>query len=159
MKIVTDHVSDIEQIMKFCSELTSIFGYPYYFNWSAPTNHRDVTRDGEIADIGYAIFRCGVYPQHEIVGCFSPVEKQIMFGPVPLIVNNFTPMTIMLGDRGIKITSMDDVKLHLDLLKEEIDKYLRDLVIAETNRGIDQYNAEYAIHDANEGLSPVPHIE
>ena len=46
--------SDIEQLMKYCSQLGDIFGYPYYFNWSTSTNHRDYSPVGEVADIGYA---------------------------------------------------------------------------------------------------------
>ena len=160
MKIINtnDEQSGVEKIMKYCSELTQIFGYPYFFNWSASTNHRDIKPIGEISDVDYVIFRCGVYPQHDIVGRFSPVEKQLMFGSVNLIVNNHTPMRILASAHSINIESMDDVKYYIHMLKSEIDNYLHELVVKETNDGIDIYNKEYAENMIQNGIEPVPHV-
>lgn len=143
MKIITnnDNQSCIELIMKYCSKLSDIIGYPYYFNWSTATNHRDNTPDGELSDICYAMIRCGVYPQHSSVSRFSPVEKQILFGPVNLIIHNHTPLNILTSD--IKINTWEDVESNIHVIKGSIDRYLRDLVIQETNRGIIAYNDEY----------------
>ena len=144
--------SDIEQLMKYCSQLGDIFGYPYYFNWSTSTNHRDNSPVGEVADIGYATFRVGKYPQHPEVQRFSPVEKTTVFAPVPMIVNNHTGLWSFAEEKGIKLDSLESVTENLDILKSQIDEYLKDDIIKETNRQIDVYNKEYP------NQSPVEHV-
>lgn len=145
MKIITadGNHSGIELMMKYCSKLGDMLGYPYYFNWSAPTNHRDTKSDGETSDIGYASIRCGVYPQHPTVGRLLPVEKEIMFGPVNLIVQNHTPLNILVSIHDTKIETWNDVEANIDVIKTEIDRYLRELVVEELNRSITAYNKEY----------------
>lgn len=156
MKIITadGNQSGIELMMKYCSKLGNMLGYPYYFNWSAPTNHRDTKPDGETSDIGYASIRCGVYPQHPTVGRLQPVEKEIMFGPVNLIVNNHTALNILISIHDNKVETWNDIETNIDILKIEIDRYLRDQVIAELNRSISAYNKEY-----NENVSMVGELD
>ena len=145
-------VSDIEQLMKYCSRLGDIFGYPYYFNWSTSTNHRDYSPVGEVADIGYATFRVGKYPQHPEVQRFSPVEKTTVFAPVRMIVDNHTGLWSFAEEKGITLDSLESITANLDTLKAQIDDYLMDGIIKETNRQIDAYNKEYP------NQSPVVHV-
>jgi hypothetical protein len=146
-------ISDIEQIMKYCSRLGDIFGYPYYFNWSTSTNHQDNSPDGEVVDIGYATFRVGKYPQHPEVQRFMPVEKTTVFTHVHMIVDNHAGLQSLVEEKGINLDSLDSIIENLDLLKAQIDDYLKDDIIKETNRQIDVYNKEYP------NQSPVEHVE
>jgi hypothetical protein len=153
-------ISDIEKMMKYCSKLSDIFGYPYYFNWSPPTNHRDDNPDGEIADISYAMFRCGKYAEHPNVRS-APAERQIMFGPVNMIVNNHRPMRIMVNDAGkntIEINSFEDIENNIDAIKKNIDEYLHDLLVKAVNDSIDANNRDYAEFNKNNDKEPLQHI-
>lgn len=144
MKITTNNGtrSGIEMIMKYCSDLTRMIGYSYYFNWSNPTHHQDTSPNGELSDIVCAIIRCGVYPLHPTLGRVIPVEKVIMVGEVNLIVNDHKALDILLSQFNIKISTWDDIESNIDVIKVSIDMHLSDLVIKETNRGITAYNAE-----------------
>lgn len=154
MKLVTKDgtVSDIELIMKYCSELGSLFGYPYFFNWSTSTNHSDNSPSGELCDISYAIFRVGKYPQHPEVQRFSPVEKQSVHGPVRLIVGGHIGLRSFAQEKGITIDSLEDIQNNIIVLKQQIDEYLKDEIIKETNNQIDAYNKEYP------NQAPVEHV-
>lgn len=131
-------MKNIETMMKFCSKISDIFGYPYFFNWSPPTNHRDNKPDGEIEDVSYVIFRVGMYPQPKIEmidgveyenGHQSPIEKQLFFGQVIRIID-FTPFNNLLIDiSGINrdeypIKFFDDLEKYKEELKVKISKFL-----------------------------------
>ena len=124
------HVPNIEKLMKYCSELGSIIGYPYFFNWSTATNHRDTTPDGKMVDITYAMFRVGKYdklidvPEGYTTDRRMPVEKTIIFGPVYTIVDKFMGLTLLTKDKGVVITSFDDVKSNADVIRKCIDEYI-----------------------------------
>lgn len=130
-------MKDVEKLIKFCSKLGDIFEYPYFFNWSPPTNHRDNTSDGEIRELGYAIFRIGMYPPPKDIiidgqeysdGHQSPIEKQVFFGQVNRILdftffNHFLFPDIMTFS-DYKIKSFDDLKKYKDELKQLFNEYL-----------------------------------
>lgn len=133
-------MENIEKMMKFCSKLGDIFEYPYFFNWSAPTNHRDNTNNGEICDVSYVIFRVGMYPPPKIEiidgveyenGIQSPIEKQLFFGSVNRITD-FTPFIRLMikGDclpplfTDYPIKNFDDLEKHKEQLKVLIYEFL-----------------------------------
>ena len=149
-------ISDIEKMMKYCSKLSDIFGYPYYFNWSTPTNYTDNNPGGTFADTSYAVFRCGKYAEYPNVRS-APAERQIMFGPVNLIVNNHRPMCIML-DNKIEINSFEDIENNINEIKKSIDEYLHDLLVKAVNDSIDANNRDYATFNKNNGIEPLQHI-
>ena len=112
-------MENIVKMMKFCSKMNEIIDYPFFFNWSAPTNHRDNTPDGEINDVSYVILRLGIYP-HE--SSDTMVEKTLFFGHVNRIVD-FTPFNMMLlyGQTDVNrddypIKSFEDVEKHKEAL-------------------------------------------
>lgn len=124
-------MKNIEKMMKFCSKLGEVFEYPYYFNWSAPTNHRDNSAYGEITDVNYVIFRVGMYPptKIEIVDGVeyenshqSPIEQQLFFSRINRITD-FTPFIHLLVKYGkhsfvdTHIKNFEDLDNHKDELK------------------------------------------
>lgn len=132
-------MKNIEIMMKFCSKLGEIFDYPYFFNWSPPTNHRDRTPDGEIQDTSYVMFRLGMYPPPKIEMIEGveyenshqpPIEKQLFFGQVSSITR-FTPFILMMfkGDdtplyEDYPIKSFEDLEQHKEELKILITNFL-----------------------------------
>lgn len=136
-------VSNIEAIMNYCSELGRIFGYPYFFNWSVPTNRREDSTAGEVSDVDYVIFRVGKYPQHPEVSRFSPVEKVTVFSQVRMIVENHVGLQSFAEEKGLKLASLDSICDNLGTLKAQIDDFLGEDLIKGTNRRIDAYNKEY----------------
>lgn len=130
-------MKNIEKMMKFCSKINNIFGYPYFFNWSAPNNHGDNTPEGEIQDVSYVIFRAGIYPgpTPEIIDGVEyihssgvPIEKQLIFGQVSRILD-FTIFNNLLTDGNemrsdYTIKSFDDLEQNKEVLKEKLSKYL-----------------------------------
>lgn len=139
-----EETSGLELLTKYCSRLCDILGYPYFFNWSFPTNHRDGTEDGEILDTTYAIFRVGKYPQHPLVqGYVGPVEKQTVFGLSHTIAEQHRGPVCFVEDHGIELKSLEDVEKYADLIKSGIDSYLDAAATNELNRAIDRFNIEY----------------
>lgn len=130
-------MKNIESIMKFCSRLNDIFEYPYYFNWSAPTNHKDDSPEGEIRDVNYVIFRVGKYQNKQTkyindvyieTDRNPPIEKQLFFGRVNLITK-FIPFEFLLNEQdnsNIKINSFDELIQYKEELKIIFDKLLFD---------------------------------
>ena len=130
-------MENIEKMMKFCSKLSEVFEHPYYFNWSAPTNHRDDSPDGEIRDISYCILRVGLYvPEVTIIneveydGRSKPIEKQIFFGQVVRMLD-FTPLNMLLTDDNLDLTrdeypikTFEDLELYKEKLKIKINEYI-----------------------------------
>jgi hypothetical protein len=129
IKTNDDGISNIELLMKFCSKLHLIIGYPYYFNWSTATNYYDESVDGELHDIGYAMFRVGKYDKLEEVpdGVVTdrriPVDKQTVFGPIPSIVK-FLGINLLTRHKGVEIKSWEDVETHKELIMKCIDEYI-----------------------------------
>lgn len=126
-------MKNIEKMMKFCSELGKVFGYPYFFNWSPPTNHRDNTEDGKIEDVTYSIFRVGMYPPAKIENINGvdyenshqpPIEKQLFFGQVSRIID-FTPFNLLMEQDKL-INSFEDLEKHKEELKVLIKKFITD---------------------------------
>jgi hypothetical protein len=133
-------MKNVEKMMKFCSKLGEVFEYPYYFNWSAPTNHRDNSADGEITDVNYVIFRVGMYPppKIEIVdgveyenGHQSPIEQQLFFAQTCRITD-FTPFIhLMFKDEDkplfadYPIKNFEDLENHKEQLKILISDFLK----------------------------------
>ena len=124
-----NNISDIELIMKFCSKLTQVIGYPYYFNWSTATNYNDDSAEGELEDTTYAIFRVGKYdklvdvPDGYITDRKMPTEKQTVFGPISLIAN-FLGINVLTRENGIEIKSWEDVESNKKLIMKCIDEYI-----------------------------------
>lgn len=128
-------MKNIEKIMKFCSKLNDIFEYPYYFNWSAPTNHKDDSPYGELKDLTYVIFRVGKYHPTQIISTnnrnletdrICPTENQLFFGQISLITS-FKPFEFLLNEEynsDIKINNFDELILYKDKLKNIFDKLL-----------------------------------
>lgn len=122
------HFTKIEQMMKWCSKAGDIFSYPYFFNWSPPTNHRDNTPEGEIQDVDYVILRVGKYISQEYVegdivseGRKLPVEIQIWFGLVDSVLR-FLPLSYLIDETGNKIKTWVDVVGNRDELITKIDE-------------------------------------
>lgn len=133
-------MKNIEKMMKFCSTLNEVFKYPYFFNWSTPTNHYDDTPEGEIRDVNYVIFRVGMYPPlkeevidgvvYEMGGQQFPIEKQLFFGQTCRITD-FTPFNELLINQEKKydseniIKSFQDLEKNKEKLKTIITKFLQ----------------------------------
>ena len=105
--------SNIDKLFELCSDLSDIIPYPYFFNWSPPTNWRHKEND-----ISYAIIRVGKYIPTEYVendveyfGRNTPIEKPLYFGPVHSIFQfRFFE----------NVSTLDEIRQH----KDEIIKYL-----------------------------------
>jgi hypothetical protein len=120
-----EETTDIELIMKYCSKLNKLFGWPYFFNWSTSTNHTDESPDGEIRDISYAVFRVGKYEEDPNHGNL-PVEKQIIFGPIRLIVVQNAGLKMLAEPPDIDGVVIDKyVEANIDVFKQGIDRFLR----------------------------------
>jgi hypothetical protein len=121
--------TNIELIMKFCSKLHEIIRYPYFFNWSTATNHYVDSPDGELHDVGYAIFRVGKYdklrpvPEGYVTDSKIPSEKMIVFGPIASIVN-FLGINVLTREHGVEIKSWEDVEVNKELIMKCIDEYI-----------------------------------
>ena len=98
----------IEKIMKYCSALTKIFKYPYFFNWSTPTNHVDNSPTGQFKDVSYVTFRIGKYITSDD-GMSGPKEQQLVFGLVSQIVNRHIPFNVLLGTSNV-INTLEDIE-------------------------------------------------
>jgi uncharacterized protein YdcH (DUF465 family) len=127
----SNEISNIERLMKYCSRLGEIFGYPYYFNWSTSTNHRDHTETGLIQDIKYAIIRVGKYPLENAY--ISPVENSVIHGPVNLIINSNIHFKSLvekyeLVDKEVDLSTESSIIENLEKIKKAIDMYLDDLI-------------------------------
>lgn len=121
-KALKNKTPNIEKIIKYCSSLTKIFKYPYFFNWSAPTNHVDNSPKGQFKDVSYVTFRIGKYitcPD----GMSGPKEQQLVFGLVSQIVDRYIPFNVLLGTSNF-INSLLDIENNVEVLKEKIDKLL-----------------------------------
>ncbi len=110
----------VEISMKFCSQLGELFKHPYFFNWSAPTNHRDDSKTGSFEDVYYVIFRVGKYTTQSIEERSFPQEKQIYFGPV-FRLKEKTPLQFLI--ELFNINACDDNKA-ISLIKEKIDQII-----------------------------------
>jgi hypothetical protein len=134
-------MENIEKMMKFCSKLGEVFEYPYFFNWSVPTNHRDCSADGEITDINYVIFRVGMYPPPKIEiengveyinGHQAPIEKQLFYASTSRITD-FTPFIHLMFEGkdtpkfdDYPIKNFEDLEKHKEQLKIHISDFLKD---------------------------------
>ena len=158
LQSIDKSVSNIEKIMKYCSKLGDIIKYPYFFNWSTSTNHRDLSPEGFLTDTYYFLFRAGRYPQHPEVSMICPVEMILLHAPVDIILRHTAFQSFMddIGpfgeNKGIILKSFEDIETHKDLIKSGIDKCLKADIIRETNRAIDLYNEQYP------NQKPVTHI-
>lgn len=133
-------MKNIEKITKFCASVTYALGYPYFVNWSFPTNHNDASPDGEIQDATYVMFRVGRYPETkiEIIDGLEyenshqePVEKMLFFGSINRVVD-YTPFLLLIQGKDHElpayddypIKSIDDFKAYQDIIKQNIDRFL-----------------------------------
>jgi hypothetical protein len=137
-------MKNIERITKHCSKLTQIFKYPYFFNWSFPTNHFEDSDDGNMADCQYVIFRVGRYfgknwTDEDGIEMTSSggviIEKSLGFASCNKIINEFLFLNMLLSKdlNHRPIHGYSDVEIFLPELKDEITKYL----LREENVGIE----------------------
>ena len=126
-------MKNIEKINKFCSELNKIFDYPYFFNWSFPTNYIDHSDDGFIEDSTYFILRVGKYykPEDKIINGVpyemrsNMVEIQLFFGSCDMITK-FVPFNILFDD-GLDvrhINSFDDIIKNKEYIETKLNELL-----------------------------------
>ena len=119
------NVTGVERIMKFCSSLNKIFRYPYFFNWSTPTNYFDNSPKGSYKDISYVIFRVGKYMEKDREQRSLPTEKQIYFGPI-FKFNNDEPLKTLAFLFNVENESLDSLKEKIDdFLEKEWNEYTK----------------------------------
>jgi hypothetical protein len=106
-------MKNIESITKFCSTLNDIFGYPFFFNWSFPTNHRDNNIEGVIGDAHYVIFRAGISQEMSF-----PIEKQLWFAQVSKITS------FCIFPKKYNITNFEEIIAQKEELKDWLLSYL-----------------------------------
>jgi hypothetical protein len=131
-------VKNIKLMIKFCSKLTLEFGYPYFFNFTLPTNYYTDPRKRSIADTTYFSFNVGRYEPKEcseevwVNTRSKPITKQVVFASSLAITKRFCAFNILLeapcGSYDEKpIQSFKDIIKNKEAIMSAIDNYIKEV--------------------------------